>query len=49
MRTNIIWSSVFATGFAVAGFISAYLNAMEWVIAFGFASLSAATLSVRER
>jgi hypothetical protein len=49
MKSNIIWSSVVATLFAVASFISAYQTSVEWVVAFGFASLTAATLSVRER
>jgi hypothetical protein len=48
-KANIIWSSVISTAFAVAGLVSAYLNSVEWVVAFGFASLTAATLSVRER
>lgn len=49
VKQNVIWSSVVATGLAVAGLLSAYAGSIEWVVGFGFASLTAATLSVRER
>lgn len=49
MPKNIVWTAVASTTAAIGSLVAAVLGNLEVTVSFGFISVAAAMLSVRER
>lgn len=49
MPKNIVWTAVASTAAGVGSLVAAVLGNLEATVSFGFISVAAAMLSVRER